>query len=269
MKMRDCLMGVILLLAGGGSDTGLIPAAIGRTIVVAADGSGEFTRIAYGVDVAEPGDTVLVRSGDYWDERFTVDSAVVVMAEQQGQATIWLDPSIRAVILCSEAELRGFVIIGSFMGIGQNMIAAFGDRVVIYNCYLEADARYGSQIVIESQLVPPIIRHCRFDFDFGEPNVFIWHRSPLNVWMPDNCYGDGFTDTTVIHGYVLDRAHGDSTAGYVYVTPVWEEFQWLAAEEPREPRNTQPYIGLFPNPVTSGGMLTLDLPGQPLRPIVL
>jgi len=88
-------------------------AAMARTIIVAADGSGEFTRIANGVDVAEPGDTVLVRPGDYWDERFVVDSAVIVMAEQQGQATVWLDPSIGPVTLHSRAELRGFVIVGN------------------------------------------------------------------------------------------------------------------------------------------------------------
>jgi len=251
------LVAIAFLLFAGGGEIISVPVVLGRTIIVAADGSGEFTRIASGVDFAEPGDTVLVRPGDYWDERFTVDSAVVLMAERRGQTNIWLDPSISVIILSSDTELWGFTIIGSFMGIGQNMIVVIGDRVVINNCFLEADARHGSQIVIESQLVPPTIRYCRFDFDFGESNVFVWHRSLLDVAMPDNCYGDGFADTTVIHNYILDRAHGDSMAGYVYVTPVWEGFQWLAVDDRQGVATRQSIVHIYPNP--SHGVINLNL----------
>jgi len=233
-------------------------AAMARTIIVAADGSGEFTRIANGVDVAEPGDTVLVRPGDYWDERFVVDSAVIVMAEQQGQATVWLDPSIGPVTLHSRAELRGFVIVGNFMGINQIMVGIYGDAAVVDNCYFDAFARYGWQLLVASHNVASTVVHCRFDFEYGNPNDILWHRTLLDMWMPFNCYGDGVTDTSRIHTAIDDHFHGDTTVGYVYVTPVWEEFQWLAVDDRRpDTRSPSEAVRIYPNP--SYGVINLAL----------
>lgn len=50
---------------------------------------------------------------------------------------------------------------------------------------------------------------------------------------------------------------------------LWRLDRYSSAE-PRLPASrTPPSVLLFPNPVTSGGTLTLELPGQPLRSVVL
>ncbi|MBU0508355.1 T9SS type A sorting domain-containing protein [bacterium] len=50
---------------------------------------------------------------------------------------------------------------------------------------------------------------------------------------------------------------------------IWYTERELSVD-PCEPRRSgEVAVEVFPNPATAGGMLTLDLPGQPLRPIVL
>ncbi len=83
----------------------LVPASFARTIVVEADGSGEFTSIADAVAVALPGDTVRVGDGTFGP--FATDREVTVESRNGGGATRVDGAGLTAVYATATVTLRG------------------------------------------------------------------------------------------------------------------------------------------------------------------
>ena len=231
------------------------PAGFSRTIVVALDGSGDFTRIRPATEVAAAGDSILVRDGDYYDESFTVDSAVVVFAENHGAARIWSGPDTPAMVVIEmhgSAELIGFPIIGEYIALYQLLVDIVGGPAVINNCEFVPAARIGGhQLGILANGHPPIIRNCRFYFSGSHP--IAENYDSTDIWMPHNYYGS--SDTTMIHLFIWD-GQNDPELGFITISPVADTFEWLAVD-PRSPIVQERRIELYPNP--SHGTISINL----------
>ena len=223
-----------------------------RTIVVALDGSGDFTRISEAAEVAVAGDSILVRDGDYYEEEFSVDSAVVVFAENHGAARIWAQPGSEVIVLRGSAELVGFSVFGNYLAIHQ-VLLQIGGPAVVYNCEFLPAARFGLQLSIYTQGFPPFIRHCRFYLS-GSSHIAENYDS-TDIWMPYNYYGT--LDTTTIHWFIRD-GHDYPGRGYITVSPVADTFEWLALD-PRSPIAQDQQIQLYPNP--SNGVISINMKG--------
>ncbi|MFZ5433325.1 MAG: T9SS type A sorting domain-containing protein [Calditrichota bacterium] len=234
--------------------------AVGRTIIVAADGSEEFIYIAQAVDSAVAGDTVLVRDGYYpglgYDgEEFTVDSGVVVTAEHSGGAYVVTSPY--GLTLSGAAHLMGFELQSFPLAHTGLIVWIIGGPATLYNCRFHCGEpnSFGDQLRIACNGQPPLIRAC--SFQIAGPYFMVNNTDSTNVWMPNNYYG--ITDTTYIHHRIWDgiRLPG---YGFVYVSPVLDSFEWLAAEDPPSAVVVNPSISVYPNP--SQGTFNLILPGK-------
>jgi len=229
-------------------------AGFGRTIIVAADGSGDFAHIWEAAEIAVAGDSILVRDGDYYDEEFSIDSAVVVFAENHGAARIWGEPGSEIIVLRGGAELIGFQILGNFLAIFQVLLRIENGPGVIYNCEFLPAARFGLQLSILSRGFPPSIRHCRFYLS-GSSHIADNYDS-TDIWMPDNYYGT--LDTAMIHLFIWD-GQNDPELGFVTISPVADTFEWLGVE-PRPLPNTFALHQNYPNPFNGSTRIAFDLP---------
>jgi hypothetical protein len=81
--------------------------------------------------------------------------------------------------------------------------------------------------------------------------------------MPEN-YFAGATDTTNIRLFMYDHRR-DSTLGQVFISPVWDHFEWLL-DVPRE-RGCLPTdcaVTAYPNPFNATASVSFTLP-LPMR----
>ena len=253
------VMGVIMLRCG---ILGLLilcaSVCEARTLIVAADSSGDFLHIAAAADSAQAGDTVLVRDGEYWGpgsnpESITVDSGVVVLAEHPGAARIMTD----GIVLRGTAMLMGFEI-QAYAIHSIYMLRIEGGPATLSNCRFVSNYpnSIGSLLTIAANGQPPRIRAC--DFEHDSLLAMVENTDSTTIWMPGNYFGTA--DTARIHLKIYD---GVSTPGrgFVYISPVLESFEWLSVNEPATAFiPTSLAVQVWPNPFNSTATIGFALP---------
>jgi hypothetical protein len=232
-------------------------AVTARTIIVAADSSGDFFNIMDAVPFALFGDTVLVRNGEYWGvgqqgEEFTVDSGVVLLSEHFGSASIFLAPGSNPIELFGTSQICGFIIQGNEMGIGQFMVTIFGGPGTITFCDFRPAARWGVQLTFATAGRQPHVEHCRF-YPSGS-NWIAGNDDTTNICMPNNYYGS--RDTVWIHRFIHDHFFNPDI-GAISISPLADTFQWSSARINEGVFLRSSVVILYPNP--SFGMLNLGI----------
>jgi hypothetical protein len=245
------LLGVLALLLA-------LCASVGeaRTFIVNPDTTGYLAVISMAADSAQPGDSIMVRDGTYWEDFIAIDSAVVVFAEHNGGPLVNCVTAI-GITLHQSAQLSGMQIVGNFMEIMQSLVEIHGGPATIYNCQFWPTARQGLQVSVFSSGRAPVIRYCQFFTENGaSPILEDWDTT--TIWMPYNYYQR--TDTVAIHWDIRDASHGLPNHGYVYVSPVLDSFEWLGVDQPRQLLPVSPSIGVFPNPFNTTTQIEFTLP---------
>ena len=226
----------------------------GRTIIVAADGSGDFSTIMEAVDSAAANDSILVRDGDYWGnndfgEEFVLDSGLFLYAEHPGSVNVYEGGEIGV----GAASVTGLRVIGNPMVITQFMLYVSSGQARIWNCQFFPAADHGCQLAFMCGGQAPYVRNC--GLTMSGANWYVWNLDSTDISMPYNYYGT--VDTTTIHLFI-DDGHDYPGLGYVTVSPVADTFEWLAAE-PRLPIAQERQIELYPNP--SNGVISINMKG--------
>ncbi len=137
MMMRYTLLILIVILPS------LVLAA---TLSVKQDGSGDYTVIQTALDAANPGDTVLVYPGRYY-ENLTIQTSSITLMSLEGttvdpayiESTIidgnHVAPCIRVPQGNAFVSIRGFSITNGFRsGSGGGLVVSGGNTAVITNC---------------------------------------------------------------------------------------------------------------------------------------
>jgi hypothetical protein len=228
-----------------------------RLIVVFPDSSGLTSPVAEAADTAVAGDSLMLRDGPYVEWPIVIDSGVVMFAEHPGAAELncgpWPEPGIT---LRGTAKISGFPIWGDIYAIVQILVNIQGGPATVHNCWFQPLGDHGLQMAFHSNGQAPIIRHCRFFTENGASPI-VENFDTTTVWMPYNYYQR--TDTTQIHWDIWDGEGHEGGQGHVFISPVLDYFDWLAAN-PRLPMTVhRPSIQVFPNP-SPDGRLQVILP---------
>jgi|WetSurMetagenome_2_1015567.scaffolds.fasta_scaffold252048_1 hypothetical protein len=238
---------------------GIAETTFSRTLIVAADSSEEFSRITDAASIARAGDTILVRDGRYDYERFTIiPDSVVVLAEHSGFASIYGNTDQYVIWLRRYATMSGFFITVHWPSIMQDLVVA-NEGCTIRNCAFLPDTRIGSQLTLSGENPQPIVRNCGFSL-IGSTFAIVW-GGVHDLWMPNNYWG--MIDTAQIHGRIDDGSHGDTTRGRVFVTPVWDHFEWLSVHGERQSNALVDKLQIkevCPNPFNARTTISLSVP---------
>jgi hypothetical protein len=225
-----------------------------RTFVVAADSAGDFLHVWQAADSAQPGDSIMIRDGHYVEMPFTVDSGMVVYAENPGGAELWMmNPDSCFILLRGTAKLVSLVIVGHYGGFGQTLVQIQGGPATLYNCLLHPEAHFGVQVALHSAGQAPLVRDCSFFAENGASPI-VHNYDTTNVWMPYNYFGT--QDTVWIHDIMIN---GGETAGQIYVSPVLDSFQWLTAEYPTPELPQRFSLACYPNPFNPTTTISFSL----------
>jgi hypothetical protein len=234
----------------------LVSVGEARIIIVAADGTGEFTSLTQAADSALYGDTVLVRDGGYDGTGMSVDSGVAVMAEHPGQ--VGINESPPGIVIHGTAKLMGLIFSCNPIALHTELVTIEGGPAMIFNCgfYSSPHSLQGTQLAFHSNGRPPLVQAC----DFLTPAYIPWisNYDSTNIWMPGNHYGTN--DTTAIHNEGIWDGFHSPELGYVFISPVADSFQWLGVEDRPSVTTTVASLLAYPNP--SYGTITMQLPGQ-------
>ncbi|MFZ5434706.1 MAG: T9SS type A sorting domain-containing protein [Calditrichota bacterium] len=235
----------------------LTQVAVGRTIIVAADSTGDYLRVSLAAQDAIAGDSIMVRDGDYPDYQIAIDSGVVVFAEHPGMAWILFGGiSVPLITLYQTAQLHGLRIVGNFALDNQTLINIQGGPATIYNCAFFPAARWGMMMDFHCDGRAPMISQCNLNTT-GTGSGVAHNYDTTSIWMPYNFYGT--LDTVIIHRIILDTTNIHGGSGHVYVSPVLDGFNWLDAPEKPSLTAATLRLTLFPNPFNSTTTLSFSL----------
>jgi hypothetical protein len=248
--MKWLLITILLMLSG--------VTAHARTLIVATDSTGQYSRVGLAAVDAVAGDSILVRDGVYLDAPISIDSGVVVFAEHPGFAAIGCGGfPVSGIVLHQTAQLLGLGILGDPTSTHQELLEIQGGPATIYNCSFEPASNWGMMMKFFCNGRAPSIRQCHFNM-FGTGSQVVQNFDTTTIWMPDNFFGT--LDTVIIHRAILDSSNIVGGSGHVYISPVLDRFQWLEAQE--RPLYTPLTFQLtaYPNPFNPTTELHFSLP---------
>lgn len=142
------------------------------TLVVAADGSGAFTRIQDAINRARHGARILVRPGQY-RERLVLTKPVEIAGDgPAGSVQVTSRDGPCLLVRAERAEVRGLTLIG---GAGSSAaVEVEAGRLLLEDCSLTSAGL--ACLLVREPYARPVLRRCRIH-DGGQAGVLVTERA--------------------------------------------------------------------------------------------